>query len=745
MNAKPNRRILLIDDMPAIHEDFRKLFDTSDAHAALDADEALLFGAVAPVRQTAFVLDSAFQGRDGLALVRAARAGGRPYAMAFVDMRMPPGWDGAETIARLWEADPELQVVICTAYTERSWEDMLAQLDARDRLLVLKKPFDTIEVLQLARTLVTKWDLQREAQAALRIRERAIEAALNPIVITDCGLPDHPIQYVNPAFERVTGYAAAEVTGRNPRFLNGGLDDQPELRMIAAAIHEGREAHGVVRNFRKDGREFWNEMHIAPVRDEDGATTHFVGVLNDVTEARDRARAMEYQARHDALTGLPNRVLLHDRLEQSLAHARRSGSGLAVLWLDLDHFKLVNDSFGHRVGDALLSAMAARLQTTVRESDTVARLGGDEFVVLLPGVHSASDAAAAANKVLAALLAPFQVGEHLLRAGTSLGISLFPGDGETSEELLLHADTAMYRAKSEGRNGYHFYRPELSQAARQRESLSRDLHAALEEGQFELHFQPMLDMASGRLDRAEALIRWRHPVRGLVPPGDFIPLAEESGLIVPIGKWVLDTACAQGRRWQQADPPVDLRISVNVSARQFRHNDLVDTVSAALAASGLDPGRLVLEVTESLLMQQSGSVLDTLKGLKALGVTLALDDFGTGFSSLSYLRRFPLDVLKIDRAFISGLPSTEADVAITRAIVGMAHSLGLAVVAEGVETPQQLAFLRSLKCDAAQGFLMARPAPADEVTALWHASRRALPGPGLGVAGGARDGAAAAT
>jgi diguanylate cyclase (GGDEF)-like protein/PAS domain S-box-containing protein len=753
--SSQNRRILLIDDMPSIHDDFRKLMAGPSSSSDLDDDEAMLFGDTTPAVPAApvdagFDMDSAYQGVEGLQKVKQALQEGRPYAMAFVDMRMPPGWDGVETIERLWEADPQLQIVICTAYTEHSWESVLQRLDARDRLLVLKKPFDAIEVLQLARALLTKWGLnlqaqsqmhmleqavqdrtrdlreevaaRHEAEQALRVRDRAIEAAFNAVMITDCQAADNPIQYVNPAFERITGYAAQEVIGRNPRFLQQGDADQPEAQDIGAAVREAREGHGVLRNYRKDGSIFWNELHIAPVRDDSGELTHFVGVLNDVSAAREHQSALEFRAHHDALTGLPNRIMLRDRLDQAIAQARRRKERVAVLWLDLDHFKFVNDSYGHQVGDGLLTALSARLRAAVRDSDTVARLGGDEFVVLMPGIGKESDAAAAAQKVLLALTTPFEVHGHVLHASTSVGVSLYPQDGDTSEQLLINADIAMYRAKNDGRNGVHFYSSELSEQARQRETLTRALHTALDQQQFALHYQPKIDLASGAIVGVEALLRWQHPELGMVSPASFIPIAEETGLIVPMGEWVMTTACAQAKAWQ-TDWQADISVAVNVSARQFRQHDLPGTVRRALTDTGLAPRHLELELTESLLMQQTDVVVNALRTIRGMGVSLALDDFGTGFSSLSYLRRFPLNVIKVDRSFVSGVDSVDADAAITRAIISMAHSLGMSVVAEGVETPAQLAFLKAQHCDVAQGYLLGRPMTASALAELWLAPR----------------------
>ncbi|MEY4765112.1 MAG: hypothetical protein RI907_1785, partial [Pseudomonadota bacterium] len=548
--------------------------------------------------------------------------------------------------------------------------------------------------------------------------DRAIDVAFNGIMITDWQKPDHPIQYVNASFERITGYTRAEVCGRNPRFLHGEDTEQPDLHAIGRAIHAGEEGHGLIRNYRKDGSLYWNQLHVSPVRDEQGRLTHYVGVMNDVTATVEQQQALAHQASHDALTGLPNRTTMRDRLEQAIAQARRRKECVAVLWLDLDHFKYINDTYGHKVGDGLLVALADRLRQTIRHSDTVARLGGDEFVMLMPGVTNDSDAIVAAEKVIEAMATPFLVDGHALHASTSLGVSMYPQDGDTPELLLSHADMAMYRAKSDGRNGFQFYNHAMREHSRQREALVQALHQAIEAKQFELHYQPKFDLHTGLLVGMEALLRWRHPELGMVSPAEFIPVAEETGLILPIGEWVMRTACAQAKAWL-ALSPTPLTMAVNVSARQFRQHDLPGLVRQVLTDTDLPPIALELELTESLLMQQTDVVIKALRDIKATGVSLALDDFGTGFSSLSYLRRFPIDVIKIDRSFVGGVTERESDGAIIRAIIGMAHSLGMRVVAEGLETAEQKAFLQGQCCDMAQGYLLARPMAAADLQQKW--------------------------
>jgi len=547
---------------------------------------------------------------------------------------------------------------------------------------------------------------RRRAEADLRLRDLAIDAATNAIFIVDARAPGHPLVHVNRAFEKMTGYGAEESIGRDCRFLQGPDGDGPELERLRKAMEEGASASALLRNYRKDGTLFWNNIEISPVRDAAGVITHYVGVQSDFTEIKQYQVELEYRANYDSLTGLANKNLMADRLTQAVASAQRAQRCLAVLYLDIDRLKLVNDSLGHAKGDALLGSVAERLKACVRESDTVARLGGDEFVVILREVEDPSAAAAVAHKILRDLERPINVDSHELCTSASIGICLYPRDGADAENLLKNADTAMYRAKQSGGRQLCFYTEDLNANALERLRLESDLRRALAQDEF--HYQPRVELGSGHATSVEALIRWRRGGNALVMPAEFIPLAEETGLIIPIGEWVLRTACVQMRRWAQSGHAA-LRVAVNLSPRQFRQPDLVETIRRILDETEADANQLELEITETVAMHDPESSRCALESLSRLGITLAIDDFGTGYSSLAYLKRFPIDHLKIDQSFVQGVPLDEDDVNIVRSIIVLGKSLGLTVIAEGVETEEQRAFLRNAGCDEMQGYLHSRP------------------------------------
>ena len=619
-DAIANQRILVIDDNRAIHDDFRKILTRADdGEADLAAAELAIFGesAAADVRPT-FDVDSALQGEQGVECVRAALAAGHPYAVAFVDMRMPPGWDGLETIEKLWAVDPDVQVVICSAHSDYDWTEVVARLGHADKLLIIKKPFEPIEVLQCACALTRKWD--------------------------------------------------------NERIVRRQMDT---LEQVVSARTEGLEAAN---------------------------------------------KQLRHLATHDALTGLPNRVLLDDRLAQAIAHSQRNGHLFALLMVDLDRFKLINDSLGHRAGDELLQETARRLTGVARAIDTLARSGGDEFVMILHPIDARDDAELLAQRVIEALKPTMRIAGVDIHASPSIGIAFYPADGTTTETLIARADAAMYSAKQRGRNNAQCFAPGMDTQSQDKVRLESDLHEAIALKQFELDYQPKVDVKSGAVHSVEALIRWRHPQRGLISPNEFIPLAEDSGLIGPIGEWVMREACRQAKAWQRKGLP-QVRVAVNLSASQFRQKNLLATIRQALLDADLDPSYLEVELTESAVMTNPEESVSILEQLSKMGVLVSVDDFGTGYSSMSYLRRFPIDKLKIDRGFISEIMTRPDDASIVRAIVSLAHSLRLKVVAEGVETPDQLDFLKTLGCDQYQGFHFSTPVSAADFEELLRRQR----------------------
>lgn len=554
----------------------------------------------------------------------------------------------------------------------------------------------------------------RNVELALRLRSRALDAIVNAVVVTRVTDEGDLIEYVNPAFERITGYAFEDVEGKDCRFLYGGEEDQPGVASIRHALSEEREVTTLLRNYRRDGTLFWNQIYIAPVRDENGRVTHQIGVVNDVTELVQSRDLLSQQANIDTLTTLPNRNRFSERLASAIDCARHDGTRVALVFMDVDHFKDVNDSLGHGTGDRLLHEIGARLSACVGAADTVARYGGDEFVIVVPEAAQDDRLTEVLARISQAFARPVLIDDTEFFVETSIGIAYYPADGADPETLLRRADMAMYRAKSNGRNGIQRFTPDLGREADARLVLSRRMRTALANGEFRLEYQPQVELPTSRVTGVEALLRWHDAELGPVSPAVFIPIAEENGLIAPIGEWVMQQACFQAQMWQETLP--GLRMSVNLSPRQFSRGDILRLVQHALARARLAPQLLELEITETALLLPGS--LDILRALRAMSIEIAIDDFGTGYSSLAYLRSVHAQRLKLDMAFVRGIGVHREDETITRAVLSLARELDFAAVAEGVETDTQLEFLRDHGCSVVQGYRFARPMPAAQAHAF---------------------------
>lgn len=561
---------------------------------------------------------------------------------------------------------------------------------------------------------------RKTSDLGLHLADTVFDSTREGLMVTDSA---HRIVRINPAFSEITGYSTADVLGQTPALLRSGRHDSAFYAAMWDSIRVSGHWQGEIWNRRKNSEIYPQLISIDVIRDHTGRVCNYVAVLTDLSKLRSSQLELDFLAHHDPLTRLPNRLLLLSRLQHGIELAQRDGTHLALLMLDLDRFKDINDSFGHLVGDELLQLVAIRLVKQVRTIDTVGRFGGDEFSVLMEDVDGAEQAARVANDIIRVLSEPYGLSSGVeVRIGASVGISIYPDNGLTPEVMLQQADSALYQAKTEGRGRFAYFSESLTQAARARIDIEVRLRRAITQGELRVYYQPQVDISSGRIVGAEALVRWQCPIEGLVPPARFITIAEATGLIGEIDDWVLRETCQQGQRWRAAGLPA-LTLAVNLSAYQFLQGDISQTVARVLRDTGYPAAFLELELTESALMQRETQAIQMLDRLKALGVRLAIDDFGTGYSSLAYLKLFPLDVLKIDKRFIDDIPAHRDDMEIVTAIIAMAHSLRLKVLAEGVENKEQLAYLQTQGCDQFQGYLTSRPVPAAEFEKLFLSGR----------------------
>jgi len=720
MSQQQNRRILLADDMPAIHADYRRILIPATATAELDDFESALFGTSAKTAAVGFTLDSAYQGQEALAMVQDALQKNQPYALAFIDMRMPPGWDGVETIEQLWQADPRLQIVICTAYADQSWSEVFERLDARDRLLVLKKPFDPIEVRQLASALTVKWQMTEDALLRMNLLEEAVEERTrelsdaniivqnSPIILYRLrGEPSFPLIYISHNITKFGHDPASLLANSNwADLLIDPADHATVFDAMARVLEKDAQGASIEYHMRTgSGARRWVENRYVPVRDKEGRLVEIEGIVIDITERKAAEEQIARVARTDGLTGLANRSTFTDRLHQAYAAAQRGAVPFAIHYIDLDHFKAVNDTLGHPVGDLLLCDVAQRLRSCTRETDLIARLGGDEFAILQGEMGEPTNAGALAAKIQRALALPYLLNGNEVHISASIGICPYVGGSAGPDAMVIQADLALYRSKDEGRNQYHFHSENLDQEVLDRVTLGEELRQAIEHDELELYYQPQVELSSGKIVGMEALVRWNHPLRGLLSAGVFVPIAEKTGSIVALGRWVLNQACKQMSLWHDQDmaPPI---VAINLSLGQLKNgSELIRDVVKALEIWGLEPSNLEFDVTEATLAQMTWTHNDVLPRLRVLGVRIAIDDFGTEYSSFEYLRAYRVNHLKIAQSMLQSAVDDPASATTVRSIINLAREAHIGIIVEGVETEAQRAFLNSTgSTTLAQGY-----------------------------------------
>jgi len=728
-NRKNIFKLMIIDDNVSIHQDFIKILKTESSNKLEQLSSELFNEDRASNPSTQFEIDVASQGKEGVEKIKEALDQGIRYALAFVDIRMPPGWDGIETIKHIWELDKDIQVVICTAYSDYSWEETVAHLGKTDNLLILKKPFDNVSVRQLACALTTKWHLAQQTrnytshlqqevadktlslQESLSLVKSTFESSSDGIlVINNEGMIiDYNQNMVN-LMEISEDILKTKSKKLLMDHIKSKLINPDDAAKIGENVNKIDEIRIDTIKF-KNGKIF--ECYSQPHKLNDQIIGRILD-FRDITKRAKLEEKLEHQAKHDTLTGLGNRLQLIEQMKLAINLSDQCKTQFAVVFIDLDRFKLINDSLTHLVGDQLLKDAALRLQTGIRAEDSLCRLGGDEFVVLLMNMgKKENDIEKKVTNLIDIFSKPFELNNRLIRLTASMGISVYPRDGKTIDILLRNADVAMYQAKTMKGDSYQFYLPEMSIQTIAEFDQEADLRQAIANKEFFLCYQPQINISNDKLVALEALIRWHHPTKGTLLPIDFVPLAEEIGLIVPIGEWVLRTACKQNKAWQDAGlPPV--RMAVNVSAQQFKQHNFIEMVTTILEETGLKPEYLELELTENVILSNR-EVIQIVSKLKQLGVMIAIDDFGTGYSSLSYLHELPMDRLKIDSSFIKHIQSSADDEVIVRAIIAMAKNLNLEVLAEGVETKNQLDFLKKYECGDVQGYYFSKPLSGDDI------------------------------
>jgi diguanylate cyclase (GGDEF)-like protein/PAS domain S-box-containing protein len=701
MSKKPAMRLLLVEDNPGDARLLREMFNEQGSHSIVLMHAECMSQAEAHLATLA-------------------------VDIVLLDLGLPDV-QGLEAVRRAHAAAPRIPLVVLTGLDDESLGAQALREGAEDYLI--KGQIETRGLLRALRYAIERKIMEEALYVEKERAQVTLDSIGDAVICTDIA---GNISFLNAVAERMSGWPWQEAVGRPMAEVFRILDAtnrEPTPNRMKLAVTQDRTVHLPQNSvlIRRDGFEIPIEDSASPIHDRDGRTAGAVMVFHDVSEARAMVLQIAHSAQHDFLTGLPNRLLLNDRVGQAIAFAPRHKNKVAVLFLDLDGFKHINDSLGHPIGDKLLQSIAGRLLDCVRGSDTVSRQGGDEFVVLLSEMERLEDVAILATRMLQTVAQAHLIERRDLHVTTSIGVSVYPEDGLDAETLIKNADTAMYQAKESGRQCYRFFTPAMNVRAVARQSVEAGLRRALERQEFALHYQPKINLKTGAITGAEALLRWSHPTRGLVSPAEFIPIAEDCGLILPIGNWVLRAACDQARAWADVGLPA-MTMAVNVSAMEFRDENFLEKLFAVLSETGLDPRSLELELTESLLMKHAESAASILQTLRQRGVQVAIDDFGTGYSSLGYLRKFPLDALKIDQSFVRQISTAGEDTAIVTAVIAMARSLKLRVIAEGVETPGELEFLRTRHCDEAQGYYFGRPVPSAEFARLL---RSGIPEPAI--------------